>query len=351
MKRSEHTVAQKSQDNIYQVIDERKNHMTAKLADKKISSFVDKKNLAIKLRKGELDDDEEDEDEGELSGGYRCYNTGDGSDETFKFECFGHTLTLQQLPSDQNIGHGAVVWEAAVIFAKYMEYSNNKDLSVAALSGKTVLELGSGTGLGGLCMCLRGAVVTLTDLPEVVSALTFRNTKAVFNQLRSLGAGATAAPLLCPSVYPADWTDECNISKVVAFARTVNDPRLNAQGQLSDAAASEHFAECTSSSLAEASLPLCPAVRLPYDIVLLTDCVFSAALVPHLIRTILAATGPRSVVYCVHEIRDVEANDAFLVALSEHFKYKSVLTKDQHPEYRHEQVQIIIAKPLRFTRK
>ena len=40
---------------------------------------------------------------------------------------------------------------------------------------------------------------------------------------------------------------------------------------------------------------------LPYDYVLLTDCVFSAALVPDLIRTILESSGQRSTVICVRE--------------------------------------------------
>jgi len=42
----------------------------------------------------------------------------------------------------------------------------------------------------------------------------------------------------------------------------------------------------------------------PYDIVLLTDCVFALELVEHLVNAILCFCGPRTTVYCCHEIRD-----------------------------------------------
>ena len=40
---------------------------------------------------------------------------------------------------------------------------------------QSVIELGSGCGLAGIAYMLRGAEVALTDLPEVVNALTERN--------------------------------------------------------------------------------------------------------------------------------------------------------------------------------
>ena len=46
-----------------------------------------------------------------------------------------------QEPSATNLGHGAVVWDASVVFAKYME-SNAKEFDPAKLNKKTVIELG-----------------------------------------------------------------------------------------------------------------------------------------------------------------------------------------------------------------
>lgn len=50
----------------------------------------------------------------------------------------------------------------------------------------------------------------------------------------------------------------------------------------------------------------CPegAPAPPYDLVLLTDCVFSAELSPSLVDTIVSVAGPKTEVYCCYEIRD-----------------------------------------------
>lgn len=345
-------------------------------------------------------EEEKDYSSGDGEGsGYRCYNSGDGSasDQEFTITLGGHEVTFYQLPSDRTIGHGAVVWEAAVIFAKYMEYCVNKNLSIVALTGKTVLELGSGTGLGGLSLVLRGAHVTSTDLQPVCDALLYDNTKRLFNQLKTQVGNGTAGvmevPLVCPIVYPVDWSDELNIQRLACHACDVNtDPKVDflhykrdSESILSsmfsgsfDAEAPPTAAEVAKDMRALAAEPAATAVAaakaaaakeaaaagageeadaqdlpyvapivptLPYDIILLTDCVFSAPLVPALVRTILAASGPKTTVYCVHEIRDVEANNAFLDELGKYFKIKSVPQKEQHPDYRHSQVQLIIAKP------
>lgn len=55
-----------------------------------------------------------------------------------------------------------------------MEY-NSGDFSVAGMQSKTLLELGSGCGLGGLCLFLRGAAVCLTDLEAVTTTCTVPN--------------------------------------------------------------------------------------------------------------------------------------------------------------------------------
>jgi hypothetical protein len=47
-----------------------------------------------------------------------------------------------------------------------------------------------------------------------------------------------------------------------------------------------------------------PALLTSYDYILLTDCVFSSALVEPLIRSICWYMGPKTTVICCHEIRD-----------------------------------------------
>jgi hypothetical protein len=54
---------------------------------------------------------------------------------------FGQTISIFQNPASRDLGHGAVVWDASVVFAKYME-QNSKEYDVKKLKAKRVLELG-----------------------------------------------------------------------------------------------------------------------------------------------------------------------------------------------------------------
>ena len=102
--------------------------------------------------------------------GYCHFNEGNHNG-TFTIELFGNLLRLNQNPSAHNLGHGTVVWDASVVFAKYME-NNAKEFDPSKLTGKTLLELGSGCGLAGISFMLRGAAVTCTDMEKVTSSLT-----------------------------------------------------------------------------------------------------------------------------------------------------------------------------------
>ncbi len=66
-------------------------------------------------------------------------------------------------------GTGLTVWDGAVTLAKYLEHAYS-----SVLPGKTVVELGAGTGLAGIAASILGARhVILTDL-----AYALKNTQA-----------------------------------------------------------------------------------------------------------------------------------------------------------------------------
>ena len=75
-------------------------------------------------------------------------------------------LTTSAMPSTEcgtcgaGQGPAAGVWEASVVLAMALEWSQT--------TPKNVLELGSGLGVAGLAAALRGGDVVLTDLMEVV---------------------------------------------------------------------------------------------------------------------------------------------------------------------------------------
>lgn len=108
-----------------------------------------------------------------------CHFNDDGKNTSFTINLFETDLQIEQDPSSRDLGHGAVVWDASVVLVKYME-KNYKDYDTSKLANKTVLELGSGCGLGGIAFMMKGAKVTCTDLENVTQRLTERNVQVSF---------------------------------------------------------------------------------------------------------------------------------------------------------------------------
>mmetsp|Transcript_2071 Transcript_2071/g.2185 ORF Transcript_2071/g.2185 Transcript_2071/m.2185 type:complete len:265 (-) Transcript_2071:953-1747(-) len=249
---------------------------------------------------------DEDNEEAQKDSGY-CHFNEDGSASTFSISLFGHDLDIEQEPANTVLGHGAVVWDSAVIFAKYMEF-DPKRFTVDKLQGKKVIELGSGCGLAGISLMMKGSKVTLTDMQKVTESLTAINVNRIYSRLRSKGK-AFPNTLSPPSVFPLDWIDFKSFEEVSGLA------------------------DC------------------PYDIVLLTDCVFSASLAIPLVDCIRRLSGTNSTIYCCHEIRDEEANMYFLEEFGKYFTFKRIPRYKLHPEYTNNLVELIIAKQIRISKK
>ncbi|XP_072345902.1 protein N-lysine methyltransferase METTL21D isoform X3 [Scyliorhinus torazame] len=86
---------------------------------------------------------------------------------------------------------GCVVWDAALVLAKYLETSAFYRVGLHSFTGKSVVELGSGTGLVGLMASVLGAHVTVTDLEELQGLL---NTN--INDNKHLVTGSIQAKVL-----------------------------------------------------------------------------------------------------------------------------------------------------------
>nr|XP_045605827.1 protein N-lysine methyltransferase METTL21D-like isoform X4 [Procambarus clarkii] len=88
-----------------------------------------------------------------------------------EFESIGKSLYVSQ---ESEGDAGSVVWDAAIVLAKYFDKQKALawtprpyDVKPVLLSGCHVVELGSGTGCVGLTAALLGASkVTITDLPQ-----------------------------------------------------------------------------------------------------------------------------------------------------------------------------------------
>mmetsp|Transcript_7032 Transcript_7032/g.21412 ORF Transcript_7032/g.21412 Transcript_7032/m.21412 type:complete len:406 (+) Transcript_7032:149-1366(+) len=93
-------------------------------------------------------------------------------EEDFKYVFgSGQVLTLEQGGNAKDVGQTA--WDGGMVLAKYIEHA--VEMGSLCLQGKTVLDLGSGTGLVGLVCAVLGANVILTDLPGPVTSLMQKN--------------------------------------------------------------------------------------------------------------------------------------------------------------------------------
>ncbi|KAK5860815.1 hypothetical protein PBY51_022271 [Eleginops maclovinus] len=88
------------------------------------------------------------------------------------FHIAGHDISIRESMDT----FGALIWPGAIALSQFLE-NNQQQFN---LMDKAVLEIGAGTGLLSIVASLLGAWVTATDLPEILSNLTFnllRNTK------------------------------------------------------------------------------------------------------------------------------------------------------------------------------
>ncbi|KAF7215584.1 S-adenosylmethionine-dependent methyltransferase domain-containing protein [Nothobranchius furzeri] len=91
---------------------------------------------------------------------------------TESFHFAGHDISIRESMDT----YGALIWPGAVALSQFLE-NNQQQIN---LMDKAVLELGAGTGLLSIVASLLGAWVMATDLPDVLTNLTFnlrRNTK------------------------------------------------------------------------------------------------------------------------------------------------------------------------------
>lgn len=185
------------------------------------------------------------------------------------------TLRLAQRMGEGGIG--AVVWNCGRALAHALPRLPEA-AGGAFPAGTTVLELGCGTGLVGLACWLRGADATLTDLPDI-SPLAEENAIAV------AGVDGALPPGL--AIEPHAW-----------------------------------------------GTPLSPSLEAaaPYDVVVGSDCLYDAKALPGLLKTLLATTDAKSVVYLAYKRRVEEREQPFFAELEAAFSDVALTKADAVPE-------------------
>ncbi|XP_058076608.1 uncharacterized protein LOC131225159 isoform X5 [Magnolia sinica] len=161
-------------------------------------------------------------------------------------EVLGHQLQFAQDPNSKHLG--ATVWDASVVFVKFLEKNSRKGrFCPMKLKGKRAIELGAGCGLAGFGLALLGCNLVSTDQIEVLPLL-MRNIER--NTSRIKQSNPNSALFGSIEVAELDWGNPDHIK----------------------------------------------AVGPPFDYIIGTDIVYAEHLLEPLLKTIVALSGPRTTV-------------------------------------------------------
>ncbi|XP_031491846.1 uncharacterized protein LOC116258685 [Nymphaea colorata] len=167
---------------------------------------------------------------------------------------------------------GASLWDCAIVLAHY--------LPSVPLAGKSVVELGAGTGLPGLTAAKLGSSrVVLTDLPELIPGLR-RNVEA-----NELVDGVEVRPLR--------WGDEGD----------------------------------------------CSALGPPFDVVLMSDLLYNVSAAPGLCQSIRALSDAQTLILLSYELR-AGTTECFQVLRRAGFRWRKIGSEDLHPVWQSEDIGI-----------
>ena len=181
---------------------------------------------------------------------------------------------------------GLVVWDAAIVLAKYLEI--NTDM----VRDKEVVELGSGTGAVGLCAGVLGAKqVILTDQEELVEFLSHNielNTEVIHP-----GGQVSAVAL--------KWGSNTHIEAVMNMVTKV-------------------------------------------DLILVSDCVFYEESLDDLVETMQLLSDKQTRILLTYEERDSQIKHdvmkLFFEKMKSHFTWKKIPHEEHHPDYQSPDIQI-----------
>lgn len=208
------------------------------------------------------------------------------------FELLGHQLQFSQDPNSKHLG--TTVWDASMVFAKFLEKNCRKGrFSPSKLKGKRAIELGAGCGVAGLGMALLGCDVVSTDQTEVL-------------------------PLLMRNV-------DRNASRIMQA-----DP------------GSDSFGSIEVAELNWGNIDHINGVGPPFDYIIGTDVVYAEHLLEPLLQTMLALSGPKTTILLGYEMRSTNVHEQMLRLWKRNFEVKNVPRAKMDSKYQHSSIQLFI---------
>lgn len=208
-------------------------------------------------------------------------------------EVLGSQLQFSQDPNSKH--HGTTVWDASMVFVKFLEKNRRKGrFSPSKLEGKRVIELGAGCGVAGFGMAMLGCDVISTDQVEVLPLL-MRNIERNTSRIMQMNPDSFGSI----KVAELSWGVEGHIKAV--------DP--------------------------------------PFDYIIGTDVVYAEHLLDPLLQTILALSGPKTTVLLGYEIRSTNVHEKMLDAWKCHFDVKTIARAKMDAKFQHPSIQLYILSP------
>ncbi|XP_037652058.1 protein-lysine methyltransferase METTL21D [Sebastes umbrosus] len=183
---------------------------------------------------------------------------------------------------------GCVVWDAAIVLAKYLETKQFNDPSsgVSAWTGRRVVELGAGTGVVGLMAATLGAAVTVTDLEDLQTLLRVN----IQENQALISSGSVTA-------------------KVLKWGEDVSD------------------------------------FQPPPHYVLMADCIYYEQSIVPLVESLKLLSGPETCIICCYEQRTEGVNPKverqFFELLQQNFNCEEIPSDKQDPEFSSPDIHIL----------
>ncbi|XP_050206209.1 UPF0665 family protein C23C4.06c isoform X2 [Mercurialis annua] len=132
------------------------------------------------------------------------------STSMISLELLGHQLQFSQDPNSKHLG--TTVWDASMVFAKFLEKNSRKGkFCRSKLKGKRVIELGAGCGVAGFGMALLGCDVVTTDQVEVLPLL-MRNVERNTSRIMQMDPNSDSFGSI--KVEELDWGNDDHIRAV-----------------------------------------------------------------------------------------------------------------------------------------
>ncbi|KAL3530510.1 hypothetical protein ACH5RR_009832 [Cinchona calisaya] len=208
------------------------------------------------------------------------------------FEVLGHQLQFSQDPNSKHLG--TTVWDASMVFAKFLEKNCRKGRFCSSkLKGKRAVELGAGCGVAGFGMAMLGCDVISTDQTEVLPLL-IRNVERNTSRIMQMSPGSDSFGSI--QVAELNWGNQDHIKAV--------DP--------------------------------------PFDYIIGTDVVYAEHLLEPLLQTILALSGPKTTIVLGYEIRSTNVHDRMLEMWKKNFEVKIVSRAKMDSKYQHPSIQLYL---------